>query len=71
MQDEECVRPGEATDETFLAKMSNNIGRHAHFMSHEAADKISRKTIGRTVSSLMYLLNNFHKMYPEQTSQFL
>ena len=50
MQDEECVRPGEPTDDTFLAKMSNNIGSHAHFISHQsAADTATRKSIARTV----------------------
>ncbi|XP_067934341.1 unconventional myosin-Ic-like [Watersipora subatra] len=48
IMDEECVRPGEATDETFLTKMSDNIGKHDHFTSYECTDKTTKKTISRT-----------------------
>ena len=31
-QDEECLRPGEVSDMTFLDKMEKTIGEHAHFI---------------------------------------
>ncbi|XP_024113501.1 unconventional myosin-Ic isoform X2 [Oryzias melastigma] len=45
--DEECLRPGEATDLTFLEKMEEEIGGHPHFMTHKLADKKTRKTLER------------------------
>ena len=48
-KDEECLRPGEPTDSTFLEKMSKNLGRHPHFLSHSTAKADQRKTIDRTV----------------------
>lgn len=59
VQDEECVRPGDATDATFLTKMSNNIGSHPHFTSHESTDNATRKTIGRTVCILLLAISMF------------
>lgn len=32
-QDEECLRPGEATDLTFLEKIEEKIGGHPHFVT--------------------------------------
>ena len=31
-KDEECLRPGEVSDMTFLDKMEKTIGEHAHFV---------------------------------------
>ncbi|XP_043214754.1 unconventional myosin IC-like [Amphibalanus amphitrite] len=45
--DEECLRPGEANDMTFLNKMTQALRSHAHFVSHESADNKARKTIRR------------------------
>ena len=33
-KDEECLRPGEASDLTFLDKMEKTIGEHAHFVRY-------------------------------------
>lgn len=33
-QDEECLRPGDATDITFLEKLEDSLGGHAHFMTY-------------------------------------
>lgn len=33
IQDEECLRPGEATDLTLLEKMEEKIGGHPHFVT--------------------------------------
>lgn len=32
-QDEECLRPGDATDLTFLERLEEKIGSHPHFVS--------------------------------------
>ncbi|XP_044190564.1 unconventional myosin-Ih isoform X2 [Thunnus albacares] len=45
--DEECLRPGEATDLTFLEKMEEKISGHPHFVTHKLADQKTRKTLGR------------------------
>uniref|UniRef100_A0A8D2ZIK2 Myosin IHb n=1 Tax=Scophthalmus maximus TaxID=52904 RepID=A0A8D2ZIK2_SCOMX len=45
--DEECLRPGEATDLTFLEKMEEKIGGHPHFVTHKLADQKTRKTLDR------------------------
>lgn len=53
-QDEECLRPGEATDLTFLQKLEQTVGSHRHFITHKATDNKTRKTIARDVSTLVY-----------------
>uniref|UniRef100_A0A8D0CZF0 Unconventional myosin-Ih-like n=1 Tax=Sander lucioperca TaxID=283035 RepID=A0A8D0CZF0_SANLU len=45
--DEECLRPGEATDLTFLEKMEEKISGHPHFVTHKLADQKTRKTLER------------------------
>uniref|UniRef100_A0A3Q1KA92 Uncharacterized protein n=1 Tax=Anabas testudineus TaxID=64144 RepID=A0A3Q1KA92_ANATE len=45
--DEECLRPGEATDLTLLEKMEEKIGGHPHFVTHKLADQKTRKTLDR------------------------
>nr|XP_057907125.1 unconventional myosin-Ih isoform X2 [Doryrhamphus excisus] len=45
--DEECLRPGEATDLTLLDKMEEKIGGHPHFVTHKLADQKTRKTLER------------------------
>ncbi|KAJ7387260.1 Unconventional myosin-Ih [Desmophyllum pertusum] len=45
--DEECLRPGEVSDMTFLDKMEKTIGEHAHFVSHATSGYSERKTIQR------------------------
>lgn len=32
-QDEECLRPGDASDFTFLEKLENTVGGHPHFVT--------------------------------------
>jgi hypothetical protein len=48
--DEECLRPGEASDETFLEKLELNVGTHPHFCAHNIADNKTKKVIERNVS---------------------
>ncbi|KAM4746171.1 unconventional myosin-Ih isoform 1-T1 [Anableps anableps] len=45
--DEECLRPGDATDLTFLERLEEKMGNHPHFVTHRLADKMTRKTLER------------------------
>ncbi|XP_015784428.1 myosin-IB [Tetranychus urticae] len=45
--DEECLRPGDASDITFLHKLEDTVGDHPHFTTHNLADNKLKKTIGR------------------------
>nr|XP_057928076.1 unconventional myosin-Ih isoform X2 [Doryrhamphus excisus] len=45
--DEECLRPGNATDLTFLERLEEKMGNHPHFVSHKLADKKTRRTLER------------------------
>lgn len=48
--DEECLRPGDPTDTTLLAKLNKNLYRHGHYISHQKADIKLQKIMGRDVS---------------------
>ena len=48
--DEECLRPGDATDMTFLQKLESILGSHPHFDTHNTVDNKLKKTIDRNVS---------------------
>ncbi|XP_052824673.1 unconventional myosin-Ic isoform X1 [Octopus bimaculoides] len=54
IMDEECVRPGDPTDLTFLDKLSQTHKDHAHFISHVSADTATRKTIERDQFRLIH-----------------
>ncbi|XP_063812150.1 unconventional myosin-Ic isoform X1 [Pseudophryne corroboree] len=45
--DEECLRPGEATDMTFLEKLEDTVKNHPHFVTHKLGDQKTRKSLGR------------------------
>uniref|UniRef100_A0A8C3H2E4 Unconventional myosin-Ic n=1 Tax=Corvus moneduloides TaxID=1196302 RepID=A0A8C3H2E4_CORMO len=45
--DEECLRPGDATDMTFLEKLEETVKNHPHFLTHKLADQKTRKSLGR------------------------
>uniref|UniRef100_A0A8C5B8Y7 Myosin IH n=1 Tax=Gadus morhua TaxID=8049 RepID=A0A8C5B8Y7_GADMO len=45
--DEECLRPGDATDLTFLERLEEKMGDHPHFVTHRLADITTRKTLDR------------------------
>ena len=51
LMDEECLRPGEPTDKSFLAKMNENLSSHEHYISHKKAGKELQKTMSREVRS--------------------
>jgi hypothetical protein len=42
--DEECLRPGEPTAETLIAKLNGHFGNHAHYVSRETSR--SDKSLG-------------------------
>uniref|UniRef100_A0A452QZU7 Myosin IH n=1 Tax=Ursus americanus TaxID=9643 RepID=A0A452QZU7_URSAM len=44
--DEECIRPGPATDLSFLEKLEEKVGKHAHFQTRKLAGSKGRKRIG-------------------------
>lgn len=56
--DEECLRPGEATDSTFLSKLSATIGRNERFVTHELADPKVRKTLSYDEFRLQHYAGN-------------
>ncbi|XP_066491218.1 unconventional myosin-Ic isoform X1 [Tiliqua scincoides] len=52
--DEECLRPGDATDLTFLEKLEETIKTHPHFLTHKLADAKTRKSLGREEFRLLH-----------------
>jgi myosin I len=50
LMDEECLRPGDPTDMSFLAKVNKHLNSHHHFIGHQKADIKTQKTMGRDVS---------------------
>ncbi|XP_063226158.1 unconventional myosin IC isoform X2 [Bacillus rossius redtenbacheri] len=52
--DEECLRPGDATDLTFLAKTNDMLAYHHHYISHMKADIKTQKTMGRDEFQLVH-----------------
>uniref|UniRef100_A0A8B9JZA2 Myosin Ic, paralog a n=1 Tax=Astyanax mexicanus TaxID=7994 RepID=A0A8B9JZA2_ASTMX len=53
--DEECLRPGEASDITFLEKLEDRLGGHPHFVTHKLANGKTRKALGRDEFRLFQL----------------
>ena len=64
--DEECLRPGNTSDATFLTKLSSTLGSHAHFVSHGKADAKVKKTLNRDCVSIAFTC--FHNMVEISTS---
>ncbi|XP_054649883.1 unconventional myosin-Ic-like isoform X2 [Dunckerocampus dactyliophorus] len=52
--DEECLRPGDASDITFLEKLEDTVGGHPHFVTHKLADGKTRKIMGRDEFRLLH-----------------
>uniref|UniRef100_A0A1L8EGC1 Putative myosin class ii heavy chain n=2 Tax=Haematobia irritans TaxID=7368 RepID=A0A1L8EGC1_HAEIR len=52
--DEECLRPGEPTDLTFLAKLSDRLSEHPHYLCHEKAPVQVQKTMRRDEFRLVH-----------------
>ena len=45
MLDEECLRPGDVTDQTFLSKLESTYGKHEHFESRTDSRFLNDKTL--------------------------
>ncbi|XP_012274963.1 myosin-IB isoform X2 [Orussus abietinus] len=54
LMDEECLRPGDPTDISFLDKMNSNLLGHQHYISHMKADLQTQKTLGRDEFRLIH-----------------
>lgn len=52
--DDECLRPGDATDVSFLEKLNQHLDGHQHYKSHRKADTKMQKIMGRDVSSVKH-----------------
>uniref|UniRef100_A0A182NPP3 Myosin motor domain-containing protein n=1 Tax=Anopheles dirus TaxID=7168 RepID=A0A182NPP3_9DIPT len=54
LMDEECLRPGDPTDLSFLTKMNDNLGSHPHYICHSRASTTVQKTMGRDEFRLVH-----------------
>ncbi|XP_044757784.1 unconventional myosin IC isoform X2 [Coccinella septempunctata] len=52
--DEECLRPGDPSDISLLAKLDRELGNHERYISHEKADLKTQKTMGRDEFCLIH-----------------
>lgn len=52
--DDECLRPGDATDASFLEKLNMHLDRHAHYKSHRKSDIKTQKMMGRDEFCLVH-----------------
>uniref|UniRef100_A0A673YZK3 Myosin Ic, paralog a n=1 Tax=Salmo trutta TaxID=8032 RepID=A0A673YZK3_SALTR len=52
--DEECLRPGEPSDISFLEKLEDTLGGHAHFVTHKLANAKTRKAVSREEFKLIH-----------------
>lgn len=52
--DEECLRPGDPTDITFLAKLTDRLSDHPHYICHEKAPTQVQKIMGRDEFRLVH-----------------
>uniref|UniRef100_A0A023FBM3 Putative myosin class ii heavy chain n=1 Tax=Triatoma infestans TaxID=30076 RepID=A0A023FBM3_TRIIF len=52
--DEECLRPGDTSDITFLEKMSDKLAAHRHFISYQKAETKIKKMMGREEFTLVH-----------------
>uniref|UniRef100_A0A8C9X6Y9 Myosin Ic, paralog b n=1 Tax=Sander lucioperca TaxID=283035 RepID=A0A8C9X6Y9_SANLU len=79
--DEECLRPGDASDLTFLEKLEDTVGGHAHFVTHKLADAKTRKVMGRDEFRLLHYagevnynvngVSSFPILFPSSLHPFL
>ncbi|KAK1883241.1 Unconventional myosin-Ic [Dissostichus eleginoides] len=52
--DEECLRPGETCDVSFLEKMEDTLGGHPHFVTHKLANGKTRRVMSREEFRLLH-----------------
>uniref|UniRef100_A0AAQ5Y0I5 Myosin motor domain-containing protein n=1 Tax=Amphiprion ocellaris TaxID=80972 RepID=A0AAQ5Y0I5_AMPOC len=53
-QDEECLRPGETCDVSFLEKLEDTVGSHPHFITHKLANGKTRRVVSREEFRLLH-----------------
>ncbi|KAK9881585.1 hypothetical protein WA026_016457 [Henosepilachna vigintioctopunctata] len=54
LMDEECLRPGDSSDLTLLAKLDKRLDSHSHYISHKKADSKMQKIMGRDEFCLIH-----------------
>ncbi|XP_042890951.1 unconventional myosin IC-like [Penaeus japonicus] len=59
--DEECLRPGDATDLTFLNKMDSHLSKHDHYFSYETAVNNKVKKIKSNVTNVEKVKKTINK----------
>ncbi|XP_073956777.1 unconventional myosin IC-like isoform X1 [Choristoneura fumiferana] len=52
--DDECLRPGDASDGSFLEKLTQRLDSHPHYKSHRKVDSRTKKTMGRDEFCLVH-----------------
>ncbi|XP_038152569.1 unconventional myosin-Ic isoform X2 [Cyprinodon tularosa] len=52
--DEECLRPGETCDVSFLEKLEDTVGGHPHFITHKLANGKTRRIMSREEFRLLH-----------------
>uniref|UniRef100_A0A665X1S0 Unconventional myosin-Ic-like n=1 Tax=Echeneis naucrates TaxID=173247 RepID=A0A665X1S0_ECHNA len=52
--DEECLRPGETGDLSFLEKLEDTLGGHPHFVTHKLANGKTRRVMSREEFRLLH-----------------
>lgn len=52
--DEECLRPGETCDVSFLEKLESSLGSHPHFVTHKLANGKTRRIMSREEFRLLH-----------------
>ncbi|XP_041864369.1 unconventional myosin-Ic isoform X2 [Melanotaenia boesemani] len=52
--DEECLRPGETCDASFLEKLEDTVGGHPHFITHKLANGKTRRVMSREEFRLLH-----------------
>uniref|UniRef100_UPI0037E9110A unconventional myosin-Ic-like isoform X2 n=1 Tax=Semicossyphus pulcher TaxID=241346 RepID=UPI0037E9110A len=51
---EECLRPGETCDVSFLEKLEDTLGGHPHFVTHKLANGKTRRVMSREEFRLLH-----------------
>ncbi|KAM9847042.1 unconventional myosin-Ic-like [Aulostomus maculatus] len=52
--DEECMRPGDTCDVSFLEKLEDTLGGHPHFVTHKLANGKTRRVMSREEFRLLH-----------------
>ncbi|KAM3957140.1 unconventional myosin 61F [Aphomia sociella] len=52
--DDECLRPGDASDASLLERLTQHLDQHPHYKSHRKADTKTQKVMGRDEFCLIH-----------------